>query len=88
MMPEPSQSFAPPPRHRELRVYNLTHAAAIEAAGHPCIRVEVDAMQDRARFIFPLEAEAAYDHFRATMDRLKQRERAARGTLLDREAGR
>jgi hypothetical protein len=86
-MPEQSQPFAPLPRPRDVRIYNLNHAAHLEAAGHHCLRVEVDAQQDRARFIFGPDASAVYDHYRATLDRLRARERAARGVLLEREAG-
>jgi hypothetical protein len=84
MMPEQPQT--PAPRRREFRVYNMNLAAALEMAGHPCVRVEVDAMQDRARYIFDRSAEGVFAHIQATVSRLKERERAARGVLLDREA--
>jgi hypothetical protein len=82
---EQPQTFAS--RRKEFRVYQLNLAAALELAGHPCLRVDVDAMQDRCRYIFPREAEGVFAHLQATVARLKERERAARGVLLEREVG-
>lgn len=86
-MPQPEQPQTFAPRRREFRVYQLNLAAALELAGHACLRVEVDRQQDRCRYVFATEAEGVFAHLQATVARLKARERDARGALLEQEAG-